>query len=392
MIRTVLAAVLAALIAGLVTHLLVPLVLRIADVVKAYDLPGGRRLQARAVPRLGGVAIAAGIALGSLAVAMMQWNRWSLGLPRSELATFALGGLLIFLVGVIDDVMGVSATQKFLAQLLAAVLLVASGWSFQVISLPGLGVVELGIFGSVVSVLWIVGVTNAINLIDGLDGLASGVVTIIAFGLLIYAASQGSPLTAVLMGAIVGACVGFLRHNWAPARIFMGDSGSLTLGYLLAAMTVHSALKAPATVAILVPLLALGLPVMDTLVVMVVRFLDQPHSRLGQRFLRMFVADRNHLHHSLERFVANRRRIVAWIYGAVVAFCVMAVVVAVTHNATLGVILLVVQFAAVLALRNMGRLAEARPFRRKPEEGVSESDLPADERPTDVHRLERDSA
>ena len=179
------------------------------------------------------------------------------------------------------------------------------------LSLPGLGDVELGIFGEVVSLLWIVGVTNAINLLDGLDGLAGGVVAIVATGLLVYAVDlQDNLLAMVLMAAIVGACVGFLRHNWAPARIFMGDSGSLTLGFLLAAMSVHSSLKAPAAVAILVPILALGLPVMDTLLVMLVRFLDRPHGPFVDRFLRMFHADRNHLHHVLEPFMARRARIV----------------------------------------------------------------------------------
>ena len=137
-------------------------------------------------------------------------------------------------------------------------------------------------WGAVVSLLWIVGVTNAINLIDGLDGLAGGVVAIIADSLLAYALLQGNLRTVILMAATAGACIGFLRHNWAPARIFMGDSGSLTLGFLLAAISVHSSLKAPAAVAILVPILALGVPVIDTLLVMGVRFLDRPKGRLAR--------------------------------------------------------------------------------------------------------------
>lgn len=359
MIDTLLSASLAAVIAGLVTHLLVPVMIEVARPLKAVDQPGERRRQTAPVPRLGGVAIVVGLALGACSVAMIQWNRWGVAVGRSELVALAIGTLLVFLVGVVDDVLGVSVVQKLLFQVCAAYLLVHLGWSFHVLSLPGIGDVHLGAFGPLVSLVWIVGVTNAINLIDGLDGLAGGVVAIIALGLLTYALLQAAPLTVVLMAAMAGASFGFLLHNWAPARIFMGDSGSLTLGFLLAVMSVHSSLKAPATVAILVPILALGLPVIDTLVVMGVRFLDQPHGRLGDRFLRMFHADRNHLHHTLERFVANRRRIVTAIFVVVLLFSAMALVVAVTHNVVLGLVLVAVEVAAVLAMRNAGRLVHA---------------------------------
>lgn len=347
-------ALLAAAIAALVTNLLVPAVSRLGVV----DHPGGHKLHDKARPQLGGVAIVAGWALGAVAVVMIEWNAWGFGVGRSELVALAVGTLLVFLVGVLDDIFGVSVSQKFLVELVAAYLLVHIGWSFQVLALPGLGNIELGIFGELVSLLWIVGVTNAINLLDGLDGLAGGVVAIIATGLWIYAVDLGNLLVVLLMAAMVGACLGFLRHNWAPARIFMGDSGSLTLGFLLAAMSVHSSLKAPAAVAILVPILALGLPVMDTLVVMRVRFLDRPHGLFAERFLGMFRADRNHLHHVLEPFMARRARIVVAIYAAAFLFCAMALVVAVTHNAVLGIVLVALEFVAVMAMRN-GRVPGA---------------------------------
>jgi UDP-GlcNAc:undecaprenyl-phosphate GlcNAc-1-phosphate transferase len=230
-------------------------------------------------------------------------------------------------------------------------LLVHVGWSFQVLSLPGDRTLDLGMLGPVVTVVWIVGVTNAINLIDGLDGLAGGVVAIIAASLLGYALLLGNPGTVILMAAMTGACLGFLRHNWAPARIFMGDSGSLTLGFVLAAVTVHSSLKAPAAIAIVVPLLALGVPVMDTLLVMGVRFLARPHSAFGERLLAMFHADRNHLHHLLLRQSKSRGRAVAWIYGTVLTFCFAALVVALTRNPLLGVVVLVIEGGVLVMLR-----------------------------------------
>jgi len=239
-----------------------------------------------------------------------------------------------------------------------------------VLRLPGIGQVSLGHAAVPVSLLWIVGVTNAINLIDGLDGLASGVVAIISTSLLFYATLQGSAGTVVLMGVMVGACLGFLRHNWEPAKIFLGDSGSLTLGFLLGAMSLHSSIKAPAAVAILVPILALGVPVMDTLLVMAVRFLDRSHGRLADRFLRMFRADRKHLHHLLAHFGGRRARIVGVIYAVVVCFCAMALVVAVTGATLLGLVLLVVEFAVIFGMRQMGLAMEARRIARLRREGI----------------------
>jgi UDP-GlcNAc:undecaprenyl-phosphate/decaprenyl-phosphate GlcNAc-1-phosphate transferase len=352
-------ALLTGLAAGLLTNLLVPLITRLAVSVRALDYPGGRRHQVRPVPRLGGVAIVAGLGLGAGGTLLARWNEWGAtafgqGIHRSQLLVLLVSTVMVFLVGVIDDVIGVSSLKKFLLEVLAAVLLTQAGWSFEVLSLPGGGGLSLGVLGPVVSVLWIVGVTNAVNLLDGLDGLASGVVAIIAASLLVFAMLLSHPGSVVLLSAISGACLGFLRHNWSPAKIYMGDSGSLTLGFLLAVMSVHSAIKAPAAVAILVPLLALGVPVIDTVLVMLVRFLQRPKGPWTSRFLAMFRADRNHLHHLLLHYGASRQRVVAWIYGAVLAFCLLAVVVALTQNPLLGAVLLPVEIAVIWGMRRFG--------------------------------------
>lgn len=363
-------AVSAAFVAALATNLLVPPVTRLAIALRALDHPGERKLQNSSIPRLGGMAIVIGLALGAAAAAVGGWGQWGAGIGRDELFALMFGVGLVFLVGVVDDLYGVSAAKKFLFQFVAAWLLVRIGWSFEVLRLPGIGEIDLGLFGPLVSIVWIVGVTNAINLIDGLDGLAGGVVTIIAASLLGYAILQGNPGTVILMAATAGACVGFLRHNWEPARIFMGDSGSLTLGFLLAAMTVHSSLKAPAAVAILVPILALGVPVMDTLLVMAVRFLDRPKGPFFNRFLCMFHADRKHLHHLLSHFGGRRSRIVAVIYAVVLSFCALALVVAVTGQTTLGVALVALEFSVILGMRQMGMAMEARRLARLQREEV----------------------
>jgi UDP-GlcNAc:undecaprenyl-phosphate GlcNAc-1-phosphate transferase len=353
---------LAAGIAGLVTHLLVPVVTRVAVLLRAIDHPepGGRKLQPAPVPRLGGIAILTGIVAGTGSIAAVEWSRLGAHADRSDVLALIVGTLLVFLVGVIDDLIGVSAAKKFLIQTVAAVLLVSVGWSFQVVQLFGLGEVQLGLFNSLVSVLWIVGVTNAINLLDGLDGLAGGVVAIIATSLLVFGVLQDQGGTVLLMGATVGACLGFLRHNWEPAKIFMGDSGSLTLGFLLAAVSGHSALKTPATVAILVPILALGIPVMDTLLVMAVRFLRRTKMPLSGRFLRMFHADRSHLHHLMGHLAASRKRVVKAIYAVVLIFCLAGILVASRRDPVLGIAMALSQFLVVFFIRWRGAVAQER--------------------------------
>ena len=358
------------LVAAFATNLMVPPVTRLAIGLRALDHPGERKVQTGAVPRLGGVTIALGLALGGGAAAVSLWGRIGTTIGREELLALVFGTGVVFFIGAVDDLVGVSAARKFLFQLVAAFPLVHVGWSFEVLRLPLVGQVDLGLLSEPVSLLWIVGVTNAINLIDGLDGLAGGVVTIIAVSFLGYATLQGNAGTMLLMAAIAGACVGFLRHNWEPAKIFMGDSGSLMLGFLLAATTLHSSLKAPAAVAILVPVLALGVPVMDTLLVMGVRFLDRPKSALVDRFLRMFHADRQHLHHLLAHFGGKRSRIVAVIYAVVVSFCAMALVVAFTGEGSLGLWLVALEFLIVLGMRRMGLAMEARRLSRLQREEV----------------------
>jgi UDP-GlcNAc:undecaprenyl-phosphate GlcNAc-1-phosphate transferase len=352
--KTLLVATGAAMLAALVTNLLVPSVARIATALRALDYPGNRRFQTGVIPRLGGVAIFLGLGVSSVFGALAQWRSIPLGITRGEILAFAFSCALILMIGVIDDLQGVSVANKFIIQFLAAWILVHAGWAFEVLRLPFLGEIHLGVWGVPVSVLWIVGVTNAINLLDGLDGLASGVVAIIATSMLGYAAMQGNTGTILLMAATVGACLGFLRHNWEPARIFMGDSGSLGLGFLLGAVSVHSSLKAPAAVAILVPVLALGLPIMDTLLVMGVRFLDRPKSALTERFMRMFHADRKHLHYLLSEYGARRSAVVAMIYGVVLVFCSLALLVAALGHNGLGLALLLLEFVVLFCMRRFG--------------------------------------
>src|SRR5205809_4862405 len=360
MIELLLPVLLGALAAAVTASLVFPLVNRIAMAVRALDYPGGRRLQREAIPRMGGIAIAAGIAVGAFLPSLMIWQRWVERATSVQSSFLFIGTALVFVIGVADDIVGLSSIQRFLVQVMAAASVVYGGWSFGHLYVPLWGEVELGLWGGLVTVVWIVGVTNAINLLDGIDGLAGGVAAIIATSLLIFAWIQGNALTVVLMSASVGACVGFLRHNCAPAKIYLGDSGSLTLGFLLAVMSLRASMKGAAAVAILVPILALGLPVIDTLLVMAVRFVEKPQGSLLRRFARMFQADRNHIHHLLARTAPGRKKIVLVIYFVAACFCAMALVVAVSRSAALGTALVVVEVLVVLLMRNLGVRREAR--------------------------------
>ncbi|HSR67773.1 MAG TPA: MraY family glycosyltransferase [Acidobacteriota bacterium] len=338
--------------------------------IKAVDHPNERKKHTAAIPRLGGVAIAIGLLFGVSTVGLM-WQHWEFPLERQAVVSLSLGTFLIFLLGVVDDLIGVSAWKKLLIELIAALPVVQVGWQFHELAYPG-GAIHLGPLSGALTMIWIVGVTNAINLIDGLDGLASGVVAIIGLSLLIYSMAYQSPVGVVLTAGMVGSCLGFLPHNWEPARIFMGDSGSLTLGYLLGTLSVYTTLKSPAAVAILVPILALGVPVIDTLLVMLVRFLERPKGVFTRRFLRMFHADRNHLHHLMEVIVGSRRPVVYWVYGMVLVSCSMALIVALTKRSGLGLILLAVELGAVAAVRRLGLAKKARSIARRQREESAE--------------------
>jgi len=244
------------LVAFAVVVVLTPAVGRVARVLGVVDEPGeARRMHRRAVPRLGGLAIFLGIFISGLAFLDLS------GAYRGIL----LGAAVATAVGMADDFRGLSWWAKLGGQGAAAAIAIHFGVYIDRFSLPLLGVHELPYWLSVVAtVVWIVGMMNVINLLDGMDGLAAGISAIAGATFAVLALSLGRPNAAVLSAIVAGACLGFLRHNFYPARIFMGDSGSLLLGFILAAVAIQGALKTAATVAFLFPLLILAVPILDT--------------------------------------------------------------------------------------------------------------------------------
>ncbi len=243
-------------VAFAVVVVLTPAVGRVARVLGVVDEPGEvRRMHLRAVPRLGGLAIFLGIFIPGLAFLDLS------GAYRGIL----LGAAVATAVGMADDFRGLPWTLKLAGQGVAAGIAVHFGVYIDRFSLPILGVHELPYWFSVlVTVVWIVGMMNVINLLDGMDGLAAGISAIAGATFAILALELGRPEAAVLSAIVAGACLGFLRHNFYPARIFMGDSGSHLLGFILATVAIQGALKTAATVALIFPLIVLAVPILDT--------------------------------------------------------------------------------------------------------------------------------
>lgn len=333
---------------------LTPLVRRLAQrtgLVEGHD--GELKLHSGSIPRLGGVAVAAAFfaplaaifALGTGLSTVLQED-------AARFAAFCLGALAIFLLGLWDDVFGARASVKFVVEAMVAVGMWQAGFRVDAITLPWGGTLELGPLGLLVTVVWIVGITNALNLVDGLDGLAAGVAFFAAGAHVVIAVMHGDAILALFASALAGAALGFLPYNFHPARIFLGDSGSLFLGHVLAVSAIYGAThKSSTAVAVLGPILVLGLPILDTALAMLRRTLQRRP---------IFDGDREHVHHRLLDLGLSQRRSVWLLYGLCAAFALAGLVAtAAAHQATA---LALVSLLVVLGVfeRRLGLLRRAR--------------------------------
>jgi UDP-GlcNAc:undecaprenyl-phosphate GlcNAc-1-phosphate transferase len=304
-----LASALLALLAALGVGVLAPTMRRIGFAVGAVDRPGHRKVHATDVSRLGGVAVwgAVGCAVW-IAAATGVLDGATFTSVRVTWPLLATGAGLLVLVGVVDDVRGLRARTKLLAQGVAAVLVASAGCVIREATNPITGAsIDLGVFAVPVTLAWVIGVTNALNLIDGLDGLAAGVGLIVAGTLALISFTTGRPDVALLAGILAGALVGFLYFNFNPATIFLGDSGSLFLGYALAVLSLESAHKGATAVLVMAPILALGVPLMDTTLTVLRRLVSSGS---------LMQPDRDHIHHRLIALGLSHRRAVLVLYVA----------------------------------------------------------------------------
>ena len=341
--------------------LLTPLVMRLARRLGAVDQPNIRKAHGSAMPRMGGVAVLASFALSlvvlrfvnpELEAAILIWD-W-------EGSVLGVALMLMLALGVWDDIKSLGPGRKFIAEIAIASLVYAAGFKISIISFPNpAGHLQLNVFQYLVTVLWITGVTNAVNLIDGLDGLASGVAMIACLTIAPIAYLNSDFSTAVLAVLLAGAVLGFLRYNFNPARVFLGDSGSLVLGFALAVLSIKSSTKVSTAFAILVPMLALGLPIMETLLSMVRRFLktvypgEAASKPLIGKLKMMFLPDKEHIHHRLLALGLPHRKVVLVLYAASCMLGGGAFALSVVHSVTSSLILLVVGIAAVFGIRHL---------------------------------------
>ena len=302
--------------------LLVPLAKKLACRFDAIDYPDNRRVNKKPTPRMGGVAIFGGMAIAFILLLIttshLNWFGIRLGFLESQtdLRIVCFGIVFMFFVGVADDILGLKASHKLIGQIIAAGIVCAGGLTFSFIQNPfhAGALINFGIFAYPVTIFYLVAFANIINLIDGLDGLASGISAITACTLGIYGALAMRVDVLVLSAILIGACLGFLKFNHHPASIFMGDSGSLTLGFCLGIISLLAIARTVFVFSLLVPILAAGVPITDTFVAIIRR--KKAHKPVGE-------PDKGHIHHRLIQagFSQNKTVAIMCAWSAVLSIC-----------------------------------------------------------------------
>ena len=283
----------AALVASII---LTPLVIKLAFRIGAVDRPNYRKVHASVMPRIGGLAIFGAFLIGYLILR-----------PTDEHAAGILvGAVIIIIVGFLDDMLEITAKAKLAGQLAAAVIVVTwGGLQIDFINLPFFGQFDFGYLSIPITIIWIIGITNAINLIDGLDGLAAGVSTIALISITVMAMIMGNVFVVAIAAILAASSLGFLLFNFHPAKIFMGDTGSLFLGFMISVLALLG-FKNVAVVSLVIPIIMLGVPISDTFFAIVRRI------RMKQKIT---APDKSHLHHCLLRSGFSHRQTVLVIYG-----------------------------------------------------------------------------
>lgn len=282
------------------------LVKKFAIKIGAVDFPNHRKIHTKVIPRLGGLAIFFGAFFGAL----------YLQPSHEHLTGILLGAIAIIITGALDDRFELKPVVKLTGQLIAASFLISSGLIIERITLPIVGMVDLGFLSVLVSVLWIIGITNAINLIDGLDGLATGVSTIAFSSMFVMAILDAQVLPAYLCIVLIGANLGFLYHNFYPAKIYMGDAGSNFLGYMIAVVSMLGLFKNIALFSFIIPVIILAVPIFDTLFAIVRRLCNKEN---------IMVADNKHIHYQILFAGYSHRKTVLILYGISTLFGVLAI-------------------------------------------------------------------
>lgn len=330
-------------VALLVSLAVMPAVILLAKKTGALDAPNARKVHKTPIPRIGGLGIYAGFMAAIVFVA----TKFGFDAEMvNETVGLVVSGSLIVALGLVDDYKNLPARIKLAGQICAAaVLVVVFGVRIDFVTDPFGDYLYLEWFAIPATMFWLVGLTNTVNLIDGLDGLAAGVASIASFTILLIALEQNFILVAILTAALAGAACGFLKYNFHPAQIFMGDTGSMFLGFMLAGISVTGAVKSVATIALIVPIFALGLPILDTTFAIVRRL------RGG---VPIFKPDKGHLHHRLLSVGFTQCQAVLLMYVISALFGLSAIALTAVSSQIAVVILLVVVAAIIYGVKKLG--------------------------------------
>ena len=320
--------VIAFLLAFITAFVITPHTMRLAKRVGAIDIPNDRRVNKKPMPRLGGLAVISGFLVSIIYLLITTSLEGKINLFDEEnyylkLTGFFIGIVILGIVCYIDDVKGIPSYAKLAAQIVAAIIVVAFGIKIEDISIPFIeGKIEIGgVFSYILTVCWIVGITNAINLIDGLDGLSSGVTLISCLSLLMVFALNGSPLIAIiLITALAGAIVGFLPFNFSPAKTFIGDTGSNFMGFSLAIISILGVAKTYTALVLIAPIIILAMPIFDTLFAIFRRIIK------GKSLKAVFKPDKGHIHHKLMAKGYTQKQAVLIMYGITAILGMFAVI------------------------------------------------------------------
>lgn len=349
--------VLALVVASLISFAVTPLVKTLAVKVGAVDVPkDNRRMHHVPIPRLGGLGIFLAFILTVLIFAEID----------RQLQGILLGAVVIVVLGVLDDIMTLKALPKFFVQIFAACIAVYHGCLIDVISNPNIfssaAYLNLGFWSYPITIIWIVAITNAVNFIDGLDGLAAGVSAISAGTMLVIALLVSESNVAIVMACLLGACLGFLPYNFNPAKIFMGDTGSTFLGYILATMSITGLFKAYAVISFAVPFLILGVPIFDICFAFLRRIAHGKNP---------MTADRGHVHHRLIDMGFNQKQSVAITYIITGILGLSAVVLTTSGELRAMILIAACCVAGLLAFHVI--------YRQLPEQNAGGSGTPAEQ-------------
>lgn len=327
--------VIAFLIASVTTVLVTPVVIKLSKKLNAVDRPdSNRKIHNGIKPSMGGIAIFIGVAAGFLYLQPVH----------EHMHAIIIGAVIMLLTGVLDDIFEFKALYKLIGQISAALVVVSSGLLIEKLTIPFMGTVYLGSFSIFITIFWILAASNAINLIDGLDGLAAGVSAIAFSSILVMALVDYRIIVVYLSVILIGSCIGFLFHNFHPSKIFMGDTGALFLGYAIAIVSMLGLFKNVALFSFIIPIIVIAIPVFDTIYAIIRRAVNNQGIATGDKY---------HIHYLLLEMGYTHRQSVLIIYAFSIFFGCMAVI---FNSATLLTSLFIL-IAIVLAIQLIAEIA-----------------------------------